>query len=198
MIEGYRQEVFNVLLAQLLQERGVISAPESVLSVSSKKLRRLPDVVVDFHGLRTVIEGEVSDQPNADKKALDAARRRVEEGIAHIAIAVIYPATLRTQKYTTLKSKLSRSDLKISIITESEDTGFIDGNIDFLEGALRRAFDKLVQEDVVAQAVATIEDGIDKFAGVVIHKGGIMGRAARILGIRELPSKKDKPEEISE
>jgi hypothetical protein len=27
MADGYRQEVLNVLLAQLLQERGVISAP---------------------------------------------------------------------------------------------------------------------------------------------------------------------------
>jgi hypothetical protein len=29
MNTGYRQEVFNVLLAQLLQERGVIAAPET-------------------------------------------------------------------------------------------------------------------------------------------------------------------------
>jgi hypothetical protein len=28
---GYRQEVFNVVLAQILQERGVISVPEKVI-----------------------------------------------------------------------------------------------------------------------------------------------------------------------
>lgn len=31
MASGYRQEVFSVLLAQLLQERAVVSAPESII-----------------------------------------------------------------------------------------------------------------------------------------------------------------------
>ena len=47
---GYRQEVFNVLLAQLLQERGVISAPESIVRSGPEQARRMPDVIVSFHG----------------------------------------------------------------------------------------------------------------------------------------------------
>lgn len=74
---GYRQEVFNVVLAQILQERGVISVPEKVIKavLAKQGARRMPDVMVNFMGLRTVIEGEVSDQPEAKRKALESARR---------------------------------------------------------------------------------------------------------------------------
>lgn len=194
MTDGYRQEVFNVLLAQLLEERGIVSAPEAVLKITPEKLRRLPDVIVDFNGLRTVIEGEVDDQPDARMRALLSARRRVEEGIAHIAIAIVYPAHLRKEEFHELKGALSMSELDMAIITESEDSGFIKGGIDLLEGALRRAFDKLIEEDVVAQAVSVLEAGIEKFAGMVIGKEGVLKRTAQILGIRELPQKESSEE----
>lgn len=94
---GYRQEVLNVVLAQILQERGVVSVPEKVVRnvLSKTGQRRMPDVLVNFMGLRTVMEGEVDDQPDAKKRALESAKKRVEEGIAHIGVAVIYPAFLR-------------------------------------------------------------------------------------------------------
>ena len=40
MNTGYRQEVLNVLLAQLLQERGVIAAPENVIRTSPTSNRK--------------------------------------------------------------------------------------------------------------------------------------------------------------
>ncbi len=46
---GYRQEVFNVLLAQLLQERVVVSAPEKIVHVKGQG-RKMPDVIVNFCG----------------------------------------------------------------------------------------------------------------------------------------------------
>lgn len=80
---GYRQEVFNFVLAQILQERGVISVPEKVIKaiLSKQEYRRMPDVMVNFMGLRTVIEGEVSDQPDAKNRALKSAAKQVEDGI---------------------------------------------------------------------------------------------------------------------
>jgi hypothetical protein len=52
MTNRYRQEVFNVLLAQLLQERGVISAPENIIKLRHIKGRKMPDVIINFNGLR--------------------------------------------------------------------------------------------------------------------------------------------------
>ena len=95
MNTGYRQEVFNVLLAQLLQDRGVIAAPEKVIGLNPVANRKMPDVIVNFQGLRTIIEGEVDDQINARDKAISSVAHHVEDGIAHIGVAVVYPSYLR-------------------------------------------------------------------------------------------------------
>lgn len=54
--DGFREEVLNVVLAQLLSERGLVSLPEAVLR--SADGTRLPDVRVVFRGLHTSIEGK--------------------------------------------------------------------------------------------------------------------------------------------
>jgi hypothetical protein len=192
---GFRQEVLNVLLAQLLQERGVAAAPENVLRISPNSNRRMPDVVVNFQGLRTVIEGEVSDQPNAHEKALSSIRKRVEDGIAYIGAAVVYPASLRLLEFNILKSTLASIELEIAIVTESEQTGFIYGNVNYLESALRHAFEHLVQEDVVAEAVTALEAGIEQFAQVLASKAGDVFRVSEALGIKELEDKSKAEDE---
>ncbi len=199
MADGYRQEVLNVLLAQLLQERGVISAPENIIYLGADHKRRMPDVtIVNFQGLRTVIEAEVGGLPDAQNKALDSAKRRVEEGIAHIGVAIVYPAALRKVQSLEfapqLKAQLANSQLEIAIVTESGATGFVSGDVDYLTSALHNTFEQLIQEDVVAKAVAELDAGINQFANVLAVKPGIVGRVAETMGIRELP-KRDKTAE---
>jgi len=75
-----RQEVLNVLLAQLLQERGLVSAPEQIQR-SQGRGRRMPDVLVDFQGLRLAIEGEFATRArgtaaSAETRAGEAALRK--------------------------------------------------------------------------------------------------------------------------
>lgn len=192
MPHNYRQEVFNVLLAQLLQERGIVSAPEDVLKTSPESQRKMPDVLVDFSGLRTAIEGEVDDQQNYGSKAIDSARRRVEQGIAHIGVAVIYPSALRQHPFNKLKARLSKCDLRIAVVTEGGETKFVQGTVDQLGEILRRTFGELVQEDVVAKAVAELEGGIEKFAATISNDAGTISRLADVLGIRELPEREKK------
>jgi len=187
MTDHYHQEVFNVLLAQLLRERGVISVPESIIKRGLEQARRMPDVIVTYLGLRTVIEGEVADQPDAQTCALDSARKRVTEGIAHIGVAVVYPAEIRETPFAELKSAIAGSELQVAIVTESGDSGYARGNVDYLESALRHAFEQLAREDVVAQAAAALSAGIERFASACTPKQGIVARMADALGIRELP-----------
>ncbi len=190
---GFRQEVFNVLLAQLLQERKIISAPEEILS--SPAGRKMPDVLVEYLGLRTVIEGEVADQANAAEKALASGSKRIEDGIAHIALAVVYPENLRTTPFSELKPTLENSRLQAAVITEAGASGYGETNVDGLADFLRRAFEQLVQEDVVGQAVAVLEEGIEKFAAAVAGSPGIVSRIAEAMGVRELPKKEVEEEE---
>lgn len=194
LTDAYRQEVFNVLLAQLLQERGVITAPESILKATPERARRMPDLIVNFYGLRTMIEGEVDDRPDAETKALDAARRRVVEGIAHIGLAVVYPSDLRGCPFPDLKQQLADTELRIALVTEAEDSGYVGGTVDDLERALRGAFDRLVEEDVVAKAVAELDAAIERFAGILMSKPGNAGRVAMALDLRDQPSP-DHPRE---
>jgi len=187
---GYRQEVFNILLAQLLQERGVIAAPENIVKSSVEQHRHMPDVLVSFNGLRTAIEGEVGDHADAQTLAVKSARYRVEEGIAHIGVAIVYPMRLRKVDSSELKAELAKSELEIAIVTESWDSGFVKGNTDYLESALRHAFEQLLREDVVARAVKELDGGIDVFARAMADKGGVTDRMAEALGIRGLPERK--------
>lgn len=199
---GYRQEVFNVFLAQILQERGVISVPERVIKavLSKTEQRRMPDIMVNFMGLRTVIEGEVNDQPDAKNRALESAAKRVEDGIAHIGVAVIYPAFLRQLELSQLKPQMAECQYEVAVVAESEfgERGFNSGDVNYLAEILRKTFDQLVKEDVVSQAVALIDAGIDQIASAVRHCPGFVPNAAQALGIRALPPKKKAKDEKPE
>jgi hypothetical protein len=71
-VPRFREEVLNVTLAQLLEERGVVSTPEQTMHVSTVG-RRMPDLLVVFQGLRTVIEGKIADGSGVEAQALHQA-----------------------------------------------------------------------------------------------------------------------------
>jgi hypothetical protein len=77
-----RQEVVNVVLAQLLAEHGLVAAPEQIIK-SPSTATRMPDVILDFHGLRLAVEAEFIDAPNAASAAFTKAQSRVEQELAH-------------------------------------------------------------------------------------------------------------------
>jgi hypothetical protein len=200
METGFREEVFNVILAQILEEHGVISAPERIIKARPGRTLRMPDVLVYFRGLRLIIEGKVEDAASAEESALNAARQRVEEGLAHIGVAVVYPALLRKlEKLEQLKRGLQESRFRVAIYSESGEPGFNSTTLSQLIDLLYQTFDRLVQEDVVKRATEILNEAVEKAAPVLAAIPGFPGEAARILGIRALPArKKKKPVEEEE
>jgi len=192
--EGFRQEVINVALARLLQEQGLVTAPEYIFDATLEHGRKMVDVIVYYNGLRTAIEGEVADQPDAQDRALQSARRRVEDGVTHIGLAVIYPASLRQAPFERLGADLAECSLQIALATEAEETGFVTGDVNYLKRALQAAFERLIKEDTVAKAVALLSGGVERFAMVCMDKPGILGRAIERLGIRSLGTAADSEE----
>jgi hypothetical protein len=204
-----RQEILNVLVAQLLQERGLVAAPEQIISRLELRSRRMPDVLVDFQGLRLVIESEYASS-GAEDKASKAALRRVEEGIAHVGMALIYPSTLRTATgdAENLRRLLTSETLQYAVITESEADiqiampfatakkriiPFVKGNMDELADSLRRSYEQLVKDDVLNRAVTLLEQGIESFTLSLASQPAATGRFMTALGIKELPKpKKEK------
>ena len=194
----YRQEVLNVALAQLLQERGLVSAPEIIIKHDLTGQRMMPDVLVDFLGLRVALEGEVDDQAEAEQRALASATRRVEDGIAHIGVAVVYPQELRgAGSLQVLRDGLAHGNLRIAVVSESGPSGFAEGGLDCLENALRAAFDALVREDVVTEAAQVIDAAVARFALNVATKEGTITRIAEALEMSDLSDEMDSeaPEE---
>jgi hypothetical protein len=182
---GFREEVINVVLAQLLNERGLVSAPEVAIQ-DPEAGRRLPDVMVVFHGLRTVIEGKV-EGGDAEARVMEQAVGRVEEGIAHIGIAVVYPNSLRSASFSELPQALADADLRIAVCTEGGTLGWVDADLDYLGNLLRRALEDIVEEDVVAYAVGSLNAGVDGFARAAGELPGLIDRAADVLGIAGPP-----------
>lgn len=196
----YREEVFNVLLALLLHERGVVTAPEQSFrqAIQGPRRRHVPDVLVVFRGLRTVIEGKVQDQPNAEQSTLEQALERINKGIAHIGVAVIYPSALRQMPFPELKDALEQSTLRIAVCSEAGQIGWTEGSVDYLTDVLHRTFHQLVEEDVVARAVEALSAGVGEFASAAFNAPATVQRAAEILGIGEVPKRQRNTEEEDE
>ncbi len=195
-----RQEVLNVLIAELLGQRGMIAVPEQI--IEAKRGRRMPDVVVDFQGLRLVIEGEFDTGPEKRVKAIGSAWKRVEEGLAHVGIGMLYPEALRRESLNLdeLRDRLASVPLQFAIITEEDerqeqlsifgeaevvtDADYTQGTVDHLAEALRRAYDEIVGEGVVTRAVETLETAIGAFAGALRPNDATSGRLAGTLGMK--------------
>jgi hypothetical protein len=192
-----RQEVLNVLLAQLLQERGVIAAPEQILKSKLDSVK-LPDVLVDFQGLRLIVEAEFAG-PGAQQAAYNSAAARVETGIAHIAIAVVYPRKLKTVGFARLKDDLASSRLQYLILNEVElspeevptliDRGiphFGSGVVDDVVDSLNRSYERLIKDETLERAVARLEADIELFARAAMCKKGWLGRLAEALNVGQM------------
>ena len=195
-----RQEVLNVLLAQLLQERGMVAAPEQILRHRTGEVK-LPDVLVDFQGLRLVIEAEFANVPGARERAYQKAQQRVEEGIAHIGVAVLYPAGLKGEAYEAQKSELARARMQFAVLTEVSITPFpqlelfpvsdkapwFTGTLDQLIESLGRCYDQLVKDETLTRAVALVEASVDWFVLALSSQPASVERLGDVVGIGCLP-----------
>src|SRR5690349_21246971 len=116
MAERHREEVLNVTLATCLGRRGVDADPETIL----QRGRTRPDVMAVMRGLRCAIEGKVADTANAEALVLADAKKRLDQGVAHLAIAVVYPNELRTTAFRDLSRSLSAANIKFCVLTDAD------------------------------------------------------------------------------
>jgi hypothetical protein len=182
-----REEVLNVLLAELLERRGLWSVPESIRRRAGGEQHRLPDVTLaDLWGVRIIVEGKILDGEGQRRSLLASARRRVEEGLCPICLAVLYPPELRNVRtLSALRHSLEAATFEVRVISEGDDGAWADADVGTLVELVRRGYELLVQEDVVARAVAELEGAIDSSARVIAGGRGTTERLAELLGIPE-------------
>lgn len=192
-----RQEVLNVYLAELLQERDLVALPEQIQSPQGRP-RHMPDVIVDFRGLRLAIEGEFA-AARAKERASESALERVEKGIAHIGMAVIYPLSLRG---IHTRNELADAELEFAIITETQQAEvqelpliqvreknhftFHKGVLDDLVEALHQSYAQLIQDEVLQRAITLVGEGISHFVQALATQPAVSERFASELDVKEL------------
>jgi hypothetical protein len=188
---NFREEVINVALAELLEQRGMLSVPETIRKSIARKTRDLPDIIVaDLLGIRMVIEGRFNVGAPSQRSLLKDAKERVEQGISPVCLAVLYPPELRSaDSLTRLRKNLQKSKLEIRVISESNDGEWSSGTVDDVAEALRRSYELLVSEDVVVASVAEIASSIETASNLFGRTAPLADRFRKALGI---------PEEIAE
>lgn len=184
---GSREEVLNVRLSDLLRKRGVLASPERIRSkrTSAGLQRRLPDVTVShLLGIRVVIEGRAASTPGGEVTLTEDAKRRIEEGLASIAIAIVYPREVKEAADEDIENALVAAKLRIRILTEEQDGEWFVGDTVTLEEALRRTYDSLTKESVVDEAVARLGAVVENAAQVFRDDPNSPDRFRKIIGIR--------------
>jgi hypothetical protein len=183
----FREEVVNVALAELLEQRGMLSVPETIRKSIARKTRDLPDIIVaDLLGIRMVIEGRFNAGRPSSESLLRDARERVELGVSPVCLAVLYPPALRSaESLPMLRRNLEKARLGIRVISENSDGDWMEGTVDDVAEALRRSYELLVSEDVVVASVAEIAGAIETASDLFARTPALPVRFRKSLGIPE-------------
>jgi hypothetical protein len=175
-----RQEVLNTELARLLCQHGLVALPEQRL-----KQGVMPDLLLPFRGFYLVIEAEVDDQPQASEQAWCKAVERVEQGLAHLALALVYPASLRELPFSQLGDALRTTPLRFSLcappVPDAPD--WRTGDLNALTTTLQHAYQSLASEDEVRAAVEHLKQGVNLLAQAIYAMQVPDARLAEPLGI---------------
>jgi hypothetical protein len=179
-LQRNREEVVNTQLAILISTLGVTADAETIHVHGQHR----PDVLFQLRGLRVVIEGKFADHPSAEEVVLNDARKRVRNGIAHIAAAVVYPIALRNTRTTKMLEALRNTELKYRIVAETHETeDWFEGKPASLMDALRHSQEALTKDDIVEQTAKSLSVRLEGVAKLWTGQKGSCDRLSQILGL---------------
>ncbi|HEV2016677.1 MAG TPA: hypothetical protein VGQ98_00085 [Gemmatimonadaceae bacterium] len=133
----------------------------------------------------------MGDSADPRKRAMADARERVDRGIAHIAVAVVYPANIRdTADFKQLRATLKKAELEFAVCAEAETSEWRRGNLDAVLDELRRGHDLLAQDDVLTRSVEHLQIGMSGLINVLVSNPAAIDRIAKVLGVHAEVEKK--------
>ena len=177
-----REEAVNTQFAVLISRLGTEADAETILVHGKYR----PDLLLQVRGLRVVIEAKFADFPAAESVVLEDARKRVQNGVAHIAIAVIYPNSLRTTPAAKIIETLEDSKLRYQIVSETNESGeWFQGTPASLMASIRRVQQALAQDDIVERTAKQLSSQLETVSFLWKGQVGTCNRLAAILGLDE-------------
>jgi len=194
-----REENLNVVLAELLAERGLNALGEVILKKRGRKAE--PDVLLLLNGVRIVIEGK---KPGIWDQLVSKCVERVDNNVCDLCVMVEY-ADIRADRLT-----LTQSDIKQTLLKSRFNIGFISyldratlgkpppqpekyQNVDFddLITYLMAAYNRVVREDIIEPVVRKMDEVLSEFA----NKTAPLVDIERLKEALELREKEDEDAE---
>ena len=193
-----REEALNVLLAELLCEKGLKALGEPILK---KPKTLLPDVLLDIRGVKILLEGK---RPGKRHELRKKAEDRLDQRVCDMCVMVEYaqlniPGLQPTTK--DLKQALLNGKYNVGFITYVERVGlerWIEGfkpklKTEFYEGInfqellsyLMSAYDYVVKEDILDPVVRKIGTELERLAQDLLTEGIDVRRLKDILELYE-------------
>jgi len=154
----YREEQLNIQLADLLASRGLDANAETIVG------RNLPDVLISLDGVKLVIEGRIA---TSRASLFRDAQQRVEDGIADLSMALLYPPALKeAASQEELRRNLASSSYDGAVYYMGRD-GMCEqaiqaGSVDDLVGAINMVFGLRIRNDIVRHQVDSLRDALDR------------------------------------
>jgi hypothetical protein len=197
-----REENLNVVLAELLAERGLKALGEVVLR--KRGGRPEPDVLIDLNGVRIVIEGK---KPGMWDALVEQCKERLDNNVCDLCVMVEY-ADVKLRKLVPdqldVRDALLRGRFNVGFISYVDRAGldkwtgvapkpekYVNIGFDELLTYLMSAYSRVVREDIIGPVIKRMNEVLDEFAVKV-------STAINVERLREVLELKGEGEESNE
>jgi len=190
-----REESFNVILAELLTERGLKALGEVILR--KRRRRPEPDVLIELNGVRIVIEGK---KPGMWESLVKQCEKRLDDNVCDLCVMVEYADV----KLDTLMP--SQLDVKNALLRGKFNVGFLSyvdrvgldkwlgitrklekyAGVSFndLLTCLMSAYSRVIKEDIIGPVIERMSEVLDEFAERVSTEVNVE-RLKEVLELKE-------------
>ena len=198
-----REESLNVMLAELLTERGLKALGEVVLR--RRDGRPEPDVLIELNGVRIVIEGKKGGMWEVLVKQCE---NRLDNNVCDICVMVEYAdikldskilpdqldvknALLKGRFNVGFMSYVDRAGLQKWVGIPSKPEEYKNVGFDELLTYLMSVYGRVVREDVIGPVIKRMDDVLSQFA-TQLSSAVNVERLKKVLEVREVKKKSDE------
>jgi len=170
-----REENLNVILAELLAEKGLKALGEVILR--KKGGRPEPDVLIELNGVRIVIEGK---KQGMWDMLVEQCKERLDDNVCDLCVMVEY-ADVKLRKLVPnqldVRDALLKGKFNIGFLSYVDRAGldrwmavkpkpekYLNVGFEELLTYLMSAYSRVVKEDVVGPVIKRMNEVLDEFA----------------------------------